>query len=296
MMKKTQNNIKTFTIMIISGLLIATFISGCAGGLQDTPVQVPENTITVEIQPTPDLALTEQYLVMGLVEGEFVYLKSEPAGADLAAKLPIGTIGIRPSGKIREVHNQIWIEVDSGGIIGWIQLENLATQTGDLPTDLVALAHQVTAGIRDRDYANLGSLIQPDLCLRFSPYFYLNPDNRILCQNDLEQINSDEIYLWGHYDGTGLPINLTFREYHELFIYDQDYINAPIVGLNTEVSYGNSINNIAEIYPDGMMVEYHFPAIDPKYGGLDWRSLRLVFVNLDGSWYLTAIIHGEWTI
>jgi hypothetical protein len=138
--------------------------------------------------------------------------------------------------------------------------------------------------------------IHPEICLRFSPYYYLNPDNRIVCSDDLAGVGSNEIFLWGHYDGTGLPINLSFWEYHEMFVYDEDYLQAPFVGLNSEVGTGNSINNISEIYPDGMMVEYHFPGIDPKYGGLDWRSLRLVFINQDGIWYLTAIVHGEWTI
>jgi len=31
-----------------------------------------------------------------------------------------------------------------------------------------------------------------------------------------------------------------------------------------------------------MVVEYHFPGIDPQYGGLDWRSLRLVFQQSGG--------------
>jgi hypothetical protein len=45
-----------------------------------------------------------------------------------------------------------------------------------------------------------------------------------------------------------------------------------------------------------MMIEYYFPGFDPQYGGLDWRSIRLVFVQHGMDWYLTAIIHGEWTI
>jgi len=43
-------------------------------------------------------------------------------------------------------------------------------------------------------------------------------------------------------------------------------------------------------------VEYHFPGIDPQYGGLDWRSLRLVFQQSGGEWYLVGIIHDQWTI
>jgi hypothetical protein len=44
-----------------------------------------------------------------------------------------------------------------------------------------------------------------------------------------------------------------------------------------------------------MIVEYYFPGFDPQYGGMDWRSLRLVFSDHGGTWYLAGIIHDEWT-
>jgi hypothetical protein len=29
---------------------------------------------------------------------------------------------------------------------------------------------------------------------------------------------------------------------------------------------------------------------------MDWRSLRLVFEEQGGSWYLVGIVHDQWTI
>jgi hypothetical protein len=29
---------------------------------------------------------------------------------------------------------------------------------------------------------------------------------------------------------------------------------------------------------------------------MDWESLRLVFVQEDGAWWLVGIVHDEWTI
>ena len=43
-------------------------------------------------------------------------------------------------------------------------------------------------------------------------------------------------------------------------------------------------------------MEYHFPGIDPKFEGMDWRSLRLVFEQKNCTWYLVGIIHAQWTI
>jgi hypothetical protein len=60
---------------------------------------------------------------------------------------------------------------------------------------------------------------------------------------------------------------------------------------------GNSVDNAAQVYPDARIVEYHVPGRNPDYGGMDWRSLRLVFEEGEGGrWLLVAVIHDEWTI
>jgi hypothetical protein len=58
---------------------------------------------------------------------------------------------------------------------------------------------------------------------------------------------------------------------------------------------GNSIDNSSEFYPEAKIVEYYFSGFDPQYGGMDWRSLRLVFSELNDTWYLVGVIHDEWT-
>ena len=59
---------------------------------------------------------------------------------------------------------------------------------------------------------------------------------------------------------------------------------------------GSAIENVTEAYPDASFVEYHFDQLDPQYGGLDWCSLKLVFVSRDGAWKLVGIIHSQWTV
>ena len=102
--------------------------------------------------------------------------------------------------------------------------------------------------------------------------------------------------MWGHYDGSGEPIELNFNDYYERFIYDADFANPQVIGNDVAVSYGNAIDNTKEIYPNSHFIELHFKGLDPKYEGMDWRSLKLVFEQEDGKWYLVAIVHGEWTI
>jgi hypothetical protein len=59
---------------------------------------------------------------------------------------------------------------------------------------------------------------------------------------------------------------------------------------------GNSIDNSQEYYPGARIVEYYFPGFDPQYAGMDWRSIRLVFMEENNIWYLVGIIHDQWTI
>jgi len=98
------------------------------------------------------------------------------------------------------------------------------------------------------------------------------------------------------YDGTGDPIGLTPAQYCQRFIYDRDYTQAREVSYNRPLGQGNSLNNSLAVYPRAAIVEYHFPGFDPQYGGMDWRSLRLVFERKGRAWYLVGIIHAEWTI
>jgi len=105
-----------------------------------------------------------------------------------------------------------------------------------------------------------------------------------------------KVYTWGIYDGSGLFINLTPAEYYNKFIYDVDFINAPEISYNRIIGKGSTINNAFEVYPNTIIVEYHFSGFDPKYEGMDWRSLRLVFEEKDIVWYLIGIIHDQWTI
>ncbi len=247
--------------------------------------------------PAPDHKI-DQYAVVGVTETEFLNLYQEPSlDSPIIAQIPSTGTSIKPEGQIFNADKTNWLFVEYNNQKGWVDQDFLAEQMGTLPEELISLGQFVAKSLKENHYNQLIGLIHPEICLRFSPYSFLNQDNLSFCPGDLnELITSEMSYTWGHFDGTGHPIELTFQDYHQKFIYDADYFKPLKIGYNVEVSYGNSINNIQEIYPDGMMIEYHFPGFDPQYGGLDWRSLRLVFVQENGQWYLTAIIHCEWTI
>lgn len=159
-------------------------------------------------------------------------------------------------------------------------------------------ANEAILAIKNRDMVKLSALVHPDEGIRFSPYSYVDMKNDIVIPvTRLETIFDDLMnYTWGTYAGSGEPIELNFTEYFNRFIYDQDFANAEEIEYNKIIGRGNLQNNILEAYPGSIFVEYHFPGFDPKYEGMDWKSLRLVFQEYDSTLYLIAIIHDQWTI
>jgi hypothetical protein len=165
--------------------------------------------------------------------------------------------------------------------------------------ELEAAARKVVEALDARDPARLAELVHPEDGVLVSPYAHVEPESHVtLTAGDLRRaaegaaIERD----WGHFDGSGEPIRLTFREYFGRFVYDAPYLEKGEVAVDRRQGGGNTVDNAAEVWPGARIVEYHVPGTDPRYGGMDWRSLRLVFEEEDGRWWLVGIVHDEWTI
>ena len=164
-----------------------------------------------------------------------------------------------------------------------------------------ARAGEAVAALQAADMAKLAELVHPDLGVRFSPYAYVRADGDkadvVLRREQLRgAMNERTVFHWGHFDGTGRPITMQFEDYYKRFVYDVDFAEAPAVGYNQVLGRGNTLNNLFQVYAGAMVVEYHFPGFDEKFQGMDWKSLRLVFQEHEGAWYLVGIIHDQWTI
>jgi len=159
-------------------------------------------------------------------------------------------------------------------------------------------ARSVLTAISQRDYEKLSEAVHPEKGVRFTPYGYVDTEkDLVFSAEQIRNMASDtKKYVWGSYDGSGEPIELTFSEYFSRFIYDVAFTEAEKVGYNKILGQGNSLNNSFEVYRNAIIVEYHFPGIDPQYEGMDWRSLRLVFEKSGDTWYLVGVIHDQWTI
>jgi len=156
----------------------------------------------------------------------------------------------------------------------------------------------VVNALKSRFGAQLALVVHPDKGVRFSMYPYVRTDrDQVLTAADIAVAFADPtVRLWGITDGKGDEVRASFADYDARYVYDVDYAKAPEVAYNRAIGTGNTVDNSATVYPDAVMVEFHYPGFDPKLGGMDWRSLRLFLEQKDGSWFLVGVVHGEWTI
>ncbi|WP_276500896.1 hypothetical protein [Terrimonas pollutisoli] len=163
---------------------------------------------------------------------------------------------------------------------------------------LLQLSKNILATIKTKDLSKMSSYVHPGLGIRFSPYAFVDTiHQQHLLPQQLTTFNQQKkVLVWGSHDGSGEPIKLSIHKYFDEFVYDADFINAPHQAVNKVLASGNSLNNLKVIYPNADFTEFYFPGFDPKYDGMDWKTLRLVFQTENNKAWLIAIIHDEWTI
>lgn len=158
-------------------------------------------------------------------------------------------------------------------------------------------ANKVLLALKNKNFTELSTYIHSDKGVRFSPYVNVGANDVFFTKEQIKKLyQSSAKYVWGYSDGSGFPIEETFKDYYLHYIYDQDFISAKEVGYNQILGVGNTGNNIADFYKGSITVEYHFSGFDPQYEGQDWESLNLVFQEKDNIWYLVGIVHDQWTI
>lgn len=166
-----------------------------------------------------------------------------------------------------------------------------------LPTTLTGVAQATIQAIKTQDFATLATLASAS-GVRFSPYEHVNLSTDIVLstQQIVNALSISAAYTRWAFDGSGLPISLGIGQYRAKFVYDVDFAAAPVQQWNQITQRGNIINNITSVYAGKQVIEYHFDKIDPKYEGIDRRSLYLVFDQENGAWKLIWVVHGQRTI
>lgn len=161
---------------------------------------------------------------------------------------------------------------------------------------LQAKALTIAQLLKDEDMTQLAPHVHPVQGVRFSPYYYIDNTHKVVSAAALPGLLADNtVYFWGIQDGSGFNIDETPQDYYDRYVNARDFTAPDQIVYNTVVSRGNMINNIPNFYTSGTFVELYLDGIDPQYGGMDWRSLYLIFELYNGDYYLVGIANGEWT-
>ena len=163
--------------------------------------------------------------------------------------------------------------------------------------ELTRLAYSVLKYIKDEDFLALSRIVHPEFGVVFSPYATINlTTDRRFNDTQIAALGTDTtVYVWGVYNGSGRPIELTPAEYFSQFVSAADYMDAVIIGINQIVRSGNALENMTDVFPNVKFVDFHIPGNEPAEE-LEWTSLRLGFEEHNGNLRLIAIVYSAWSV
>jgi len=161
---------------------------------------------------------------------------------------------------------------------------------------LTSLAYNVLKNIINDDFNSLSHIVHPEFGVVFSPGATINlTANKRFDTSQISAMGSDSnVYIWGVYEDSGAPIEMTAAGYFSEFISAKSFIDAPYIAINRIARSGNALENIMEVFPDVKFVDFYLPGGDRDSGEEpDWSILRLGFEEYNSELRLTIIINSK---
>lgn len=155
---------------------------------------------------------------------------------------------------------------------------------------------EVLKALKDKDYKRFAEFIHPEKGVRFSMYAFVDPkEDKQFSKTDFEKYQPTKtIFTWGAHDGSGDPYRATINDYLGKWVFSKDF-TASQFSLDKFQGGGNSLNNLEKIYPKLSFTENYIKGTE-KNGEMDWETLRFVFEEFKGKYYLVGVINDQWTI
>ena len=163
---------------------------------------------------------------------------------------------------------------------------------------LTALSYDVLENIKIGDYAALAGMSHPEYGVVFSPSATVTLlTNRRFSPDQIAYFaNDSSVYVWGVRSGSDEPIEMTPLDYISEYVFDKDYTEASIVGVNRIVRSGNALENIEEVFIDVQYVDFHIAGGEKDSADdMGWSSLRLGFEDYEGALRLVVVVHSAWS-
>ncbi|WP_394665295.1 hypothetical protein [uncultured Chryseobacterium sp.] len=161
---------------------------------------------------------------------------------------------------------------------------------------LKKINEDIIQALKDKNFKKFAEFIHPEKGVRFSMYAFVNPkeDKKFSKADFIRYQPARTLFTWGTMDGSGDLYRATIHDYLADWVYSKDFATAK-VSLNAFQGKGNSLNNVKEIYPNADFTE-NFMKGSEANSGMDWKCLRLVFEEFQGTYYLIGVVNDQWTI
>lgn len=260
-----------------------------------TPAPVPVDP-TWERDP-------DAWIVWGVAGGDVLNVRVAPgASTPVVTTLAPDATGIRRFHPGETVGEHLWTPIEVPGGAGWVNARFLRPQgpptpavTGTVDPTLARAAAEVRQALHAGDHATLAALSHPD-GVTFSTEAHIDASSPVLGQSDLRRAATDDReVLWGHTDGEGAPIEQTLAERLAEIAGSTALTSPTDVGFDVRLRSSNTVDNLAEWFPEGRVVEYHFAGTS-RHGDFDWTSVRFVFDTSGAPPLLVGIVQDTWTI
>ncbi len=253
-------------------------------------------------------AYPDQFYVWGVAQDDVLNVRSG-AGADnpIVATLAPASTNLTVFDTVAWVNTSRWQTIKTGDVVGWVNAAFLRpvgsrppTIEGTIVAAVETAADDVQARLGAGDYEAVAAFIDPERGLAISPDAYLGEDTVVITADQVIAAATDTSLIeWGYTDGEGLPIIETIAERFAAISGDYGLTSTDTIGHNVRVGFGNTIDNIADVFPAADVVEYHFEGTS-LYGDFDWSSVRFVFDTTtpapNGRPSLVAIVQDTWTV
>lgn len=271
--------------------------------VQATPVlPTPEPTITVAPTPTLGPAVPESDIIFQVVfveQDDVLNVRSGPGVEnDIVGSMAPDFSGILITGSGQDVAGSTWYPIDSGELNGWVNgrflSEHVEPQTFCSEESPRAVVDSLLLAVANRDGDSMAQLVPDGRSLRIRRHWW-NPEVAFSQEDVRSLFVSEESYYWGSADGTGDPINGSFREVI-LPLMDRNLVPATETGCNEIVHGGTAgIVQLPESYDGINYISAYRPA-GPEEIELDWGTWVIGIERWQGMYYLSYLVHYEWEI
>ncbi|MFQ5611189.1 MAG: hypothetical protein ACE5H9_03555 [Anaerolineae bacterium] len=259
-----------------------------------TPGPTPSPTSPPPPTVTPTSAPLRTYRVAFVPVGETLQVRDEPA--DTAGV--VGSIPPNVSGVQSTMDSEVdWLQITWSDLSGWARRHSLTEEVGATAFCADPATRQLVDAVRDavqrRDGSALAQWVHPrrGLLVRVN---WWNNEVRFEQGGVPAIFVSDASYDWGFEDGSGLPIQGSFKDV-VLPLLDRDLAGTPQIHCNELVTGGSAgiIQLPFEYAPVNYYAIYRPPPQDNEF---DWGTWAVGVEFWAGKPYLAFLVHYQWEI